>query len=47
MDSSGAHRDLGWNPQLTFEEGVDRTIAWVARNSDELSGLPWAYQHKP
>jgi dTDP-glucose 4,6-dehydratase len=31
-DPSKAQRLLGWRPDVTFEEGLDRTIAWYAAN---------------
>lgn len=27
-DSSRARRDLGWNPEVSFEVGIQRTVAW-------------------
>jgi dTDP-glucose 4,6-dehydratase len=31
-DRSKAQRLLGWRPEVTFEEGLDRTIAWYTAN---------------
>ena len=31
-DRSKAERLLGWRPEVTFEEGLDRTIAWYVAN---------------
>ena len=31
-DASKAERLLGWRPQVTFEEGLERTIAWYIAN---------------
>jgi dTDP-glucose 4,6-dehydratase len=31
-DRSKAQRLLGWRPQVTFEDGLDRTIAWYKAN---------------
>jgi dTDP-glucose 4,6-dehydratase len=31
-DSSKAERLLGWKPRITFNEGLDRTIAWYEAN---------------
>lgn len=31
-DAGKAHRLLGWKPKISFEEGLDRTIAWYAAN---------------
>ncbi len=32
IDASKAHRDLGWTPRKTFEEGIERTIHWYLDN---------------
>jgi dTDP-glucose 4,6-dehydratase len=31
-DAAKAGRLLGWHPQISFEEGLDRTIAWYRAN---------------
>lgn len=31
-DNSLARQSLGWTPQVTLEEGIDHTIAWVRAN---------------
>jgi dTDP-glucose 4,6-dehydratase len=31
-DASKAHRLLGWKPKISFDEGLDRTIAWYEAN---------------
>jgi dTDP-glucose 4,6-dehydratase len=28
IDSSKAHRELGWRPSRTFEEGIAQTVRW-------------------
>ena len=28
MDFSKLHKELGWQPKMTFEEGIKRTISW-------------------
>lgn len=46
MDSSKARSILGWSDHISFEKGLDRTIAWVRNNLDVLRHLPWTYSHK-
>jgi dTDP-glucose 4,6-dehydratase len=31
-DNSLAGRELGWSPQIPFEEGIGRTIAWISEH---------------
>jgi nucleoside-diphosphate-sugar epimerase len=39
FDTSGAERDLGWKPQVCFEEGLARTADWWrSRGRPEISG---------
>lgn len=47
LDSSKARSALHWNDSITFEQGVDETIAWAARHLDALRQLPFDYIHKP
>ena len=46
MDASYARERLGWKDQISFEEGVDRTIAWAKTNFDTIKTLPMEYIHK-
>jgi dTDP-glucose 4,6-dehydratase len=32
LDISKAQRELGWSPQVTFQEGVARVVAWYEQN---------------
>jgi len=36
LDSSKIQRELGWRPQVPFEEGIRRTIDWYRSNSSWL-----------
>jgi dTDP-glucose 4,6-dehydratase len=47
LDSSKVRDTLGWRDQVTLEEGIDETIAWVRENLDELRRQPCDYIHKP
>jgi dTDP-glucose 4,6-dehydratase len=32
------HRETGWQPRVSWEEGISRTIAWYAHNRDKWIG---------
>lgn len=32
LDSTKAHRELGWHPRVAFEDGIERTIEWYRMN---------------
>ena len=34
VDSSRAQAELGWEPQVTFEQGLDATVAWYQSNPE-------------
>jgi dTDP-glucose 4,6-dehydratase len=36
IDSSKLQRELGWQPSLRFEEGLERTVDWYLANQDWL-----------
>jgi len=36
LDSSRIQRELGWRPQVAFEEGIRRTINWYLENTSWL-----------
>ncbi|MFP5240008.1 MAG: dTDP-glucose 4,6-dehydratase [Acidobacteriota bacterium] len=36
MDYSLAQRELGFEPEVTFEQGIARTLAWYEQNTDWL-----------
>jgi len=37
IDSSKLRRELGWEPSLTFEEGLRKTVDWYLSNDDWLN----------
>lgn len=47
LNSSKLRNELGWSDQISLEQGVDETIAWVDRNLPALQTLPQSYIHKP
>lgn len=36
LDSSAIKRDLGWEPQIDWKEGLAEVVAWERKNLDEL-----------
>ncbi len=32
IDASKIHRELGWTPQVSFEQGIEQTVAWYLEN---------------
>ena len=47
LDSAKARDTLGWQDQISLEQGIEETIAWVRDNLDILKQLPFDYIHKP
>jgi len=41
IDCSKIERELGWRPRITFEQGLDETVAWYRANQD------WVNQIRP
>ena len=39
IDSSKLQRELGWEPSLQFEEGMERTVRWYLDNSEWLEAV--------
>jgi dTDP-glucose 4,6-dehydratase len=39
MDSSKITSKLGWQPQITFKDGLKKTIDWYLQNKNWLSRI--------
>jgi dTDP-glucose 4,6-dehydratase len=39
IDSSKLHRELGWEPSLQFEEGIEKTVDWYLANTAWLENV--------
>ena len=39
IDSTKLQRELGWEPSLQFEEGIERTVAWYLENQQWLDSV--------
>ncbi|NQY73811.1 MAG: dTDP-glucose 4,6-dehydratase [Candidatus Margulisbacteria bacterium] len=50
IDYRKIHQELGWSPQVSFEEGLERTVTWYKSNAkwwqDIKSGVYMAYYEK-
>lgn len=47
LDSSKARIELNWKDEISLENGIDETIAWVRDNLEVLRNQPFEYIHKP
>ncbi|MGA1823346.1 MAG: GDP-mannose 4,6-dehydratase [bacterium] len=47
LDSTKATEMLGWEAQISLEQGIEETIEWVKNDLDELKTQPFHYIHKP
>jgi dTDP-glucose 4,6-dehydratase len=46
IDASKINKELGWEPSVTFEEGLSQTIDWYLENAEWLKHVTsGAYQH--
>lgn len=43
LDSSAIARDLGWTPQIGWDEGLAEMVAWGRRHADALRDWPTDY----
>lgn len=39
IDSTKLHQELGWEPSLQFEEGIEKTVKWYLDNQDWLDNV--------
>ncbi len=46
LDSARCRQQFEWSDEITLEQGIDQTIAWVDQWLDSIKGLPLHYQHK-
>lgn len=46
LDSSAMRQVHGWSDQVSLQQGLQETLAWVDANLTTLKTLPWSYQHK-
>lgn len=46
IDSTKIRDELGWKPQISLEQGIEQTIAWVEENFEEIQKQPLQYIHQ-
>ncbi|MBI2870538.1 MAG: GDP-mannose 4,6-dehydratase [Candidatus Omnitrophica bacterium] len=46
LDCTKAQRELGWRPEVDFEDGLRETIAWIEQSWDQIVQEPLEYAHK-
>jgi len=39
IDASKINKELGWNPSVTFEEGLSKTIDWYLENEEWMQNI--------
>ena len=39
LDSSKIRKELGWSPNINFEDGIAKTVSWYLSNSSWLESL--------
>lgn len=39
IDSTKLKKELGWNPSLQFEEGIEKTVKWYLENQEWLDNI--------
>lgn len=44
LDSSAAHSDLGWSPEIDWETGLRSMCKWAEANLDQLRDWPTTYE---
>lgn len=47
IDSSKVREEFGWQPKVSFDEGISGVIKWVEDNWEEIQKEPLEYIHRP
>ena len=46
LDSSALRAKFSWRDEITLQDGIESTLAWVDKNFETLKSLPMDYEHK-
>jgi dTDP-glucose 4,6-dehydratase len=41
IDASKINKELGWDPSVTFEEGLLKTVEWYLKNPKWIAAVIW------
>ncbi|MFC2071631.1 GDP-mannose 4,6-dehydratase [Chloroflexota bacterium] len=47
IDSTKAREELGWQPRIPFDEGLDEVIDWINHEWETIIHQPLEYVHQP
>jgi dTDP-glucose 4,6-dehydratase len=47
LNSDKIRTQLGWQPEISLEEGIQEMISWIEDNWDTVCHMPLEYIHKP
>ena len=39
IDSTKLQKELGWEPSLQFEEGIEKTVRWYLDNQERMDNI--------
>lgn len=46
LDYSKAIRELDWQPEIPFDQGIEQVITWIGENWEEILKEPLTYVHR-
>ena len=46
LDSTKASNNLGWEPRISFEEGIKEIYEWIIGNWEDIKSAEHTYKHK-
>ena len=46
LDSSALRSCFKWKDEISLEEGLSDTVAWIDKHLGKLKNMSWKYNHK-
>ena len=43
VNANKLHKELGWRPEIAFEDGLEETIIWYLENEDWIASIQSDY----